>query len=82
MFDWDVLKHRIPESVQFYIGDLPMYIFLIPTHPYIRLLYKNTPYIDFVLLRHYSVSTSVLFIQPKYFTTKLSLASGAADFNR
>ena len=28
MFLWGVLKRRIPESVRFCIGDLPMYIFL------------------------------------------------------
>ena len=27
MFVWDVLKHGVPESVQFCIDDLPMYIF-------------------------------------------------------
>ena len=34
MFDWGVLKCRVPESVRFCIGDLPIYTFLIPTHPY------------------------------------------------
>ena len=34
MFDWGVLKRGVPESVRFCIGDLPMYTFLIPTHPY------------------------------------------------
>ena len=34
MFVWGVLKRGIPESVRFCIGDLPMYIFFIPTHPY------------------------------------------------
>ena len=34
MFGWSVLKRGIPESVQFCIGDLPMYTFLVPTHPY------------------------------------------------
>ena len=33
MFVWGVLKRGIPESVWFCIGDLPMYIFFIPTHP-------------------------------------------------
>ena len=34
MFDWGVRKRGVPESVWFCIGDLPMYIFLIPTYPY------------------------------------------------
>ena len=34
MFVWGLLKRGIPESVRFCIGDLPMYIFFIPTHPY------------------------------------------------
>ena len=34
MFGWDVLKRGVPESVRFYIGDLPIYIFFILTHPY------------------------------------------------
>ena len=34
MFDWGVLKRGVPESVRFCIGDLPMYTFLVPTHPY------------------------------------------------
>ena len=34
MFDWGVLKCGHPKSVWFYIDDLPMYTFLIPTHPY------------------------------------------------
>ena len=29
-----VLKHEVQESVRFWTGDLPIYIFLIPTHPY------------------------------------------------
>ena len=29
MFGWGVLKHGVPKSVQFCIGDLPMYIFLV-----------------------------------------------------
>ena len=33
-FDWGVLKCGVPESEQFYIGNLPMYTFLISTHPY------------------------------------------------
>ena len=32
MFGWDVLKREVPESVRFCIGDLPMYIFFVPTH--------------------------------------------------
>ena len=36
MFDWGVLKRGVPESVRFCIGDLPMYTFLIPTHPYLE----------------------------------------------
>ena len=35
---WSVLKHRVPESIRFCIGDLPMYIFLILTRPYILLI--------------------------------------------
>ena len=35
MFDWGVLKRGVPESVQFCIGDLPMYTFLVPTLPYL-----------------------------------------------
>ena len=35
MFDWAVLKRRVPELVQFCIGDLPMYTFLVPTPPYL-----------------------------------------------
>ena len=34
MFDWGVLKRGVPESVRFCIGDIPMYTFLVPTHPY------------------------------------------------
>ena len=34
MFDWGALKRGVPESVWFCIDDLPMYTFLIPTHPY------------------------------------------------
>ena len=34
MFDWGALKRGVPELVQFCIDDLPMYTFLIPTHPY------------------------------------------------
>ena len=34
MFGWGVLKHGVLESVRFCMGDLPMYTFLIPTHPY------------------------------------------------
>ena len=33
MFGWGVLKRGIPELVRFCIGDLPMYTFLVPTHP-------------------------------------------------
>ena len=42
MFDWGVLKRGVPESVRFCIGDLPMYTFLIPTHPYYQV---STSYI-------------------------------------
>ena len=34
MFDWGVLKRGVPESVRFCFGDIPMYTFLVPTHPY------------------------------------------------
>ena len=34
MFVRGLLKRGIPESVRFWIGDLSMYIFFIPTHPY------------------------------------------------
>ena len=34
MFDWGVLKRGVPNSVRFCIGDLQMYIFFIPTHPW------------------------------------------------
>ena len=34
MFVWGVLKHGVLISVWFLIGDLPMYIFFISTHPY------------------------------------------------
>ena len=36
MFDWGALKRGVPKSVRFCIDDLPMYTFLIPTHPYIK----------------------------------------------
>ena len=36
MFDWGVLKRGVPESVRFCIGNLPMYTFLVPTHPYLK----------------------------------------------
>ena len=36
MFVWGELKRGVPNSVRFCIGDLPMYIFLIPTHPYLK----------------------------------------------
>ena len=32
MSSWGVLKRGVPKSVRFCIGDLLMYIFLIPTH--------------------------------------------------
>ena len=31
-----VLKCGVPESARFYIGDLPMYTFLVQTHPFIE----------------------------------------------
>ena len=34
MFDWGVLKYRVPESVRFCIVDLSMYTFLVPSHSY------------------------------------------------
>ena len=34
MFVWGVLKLGVPNSVRFCMGDLPMYIFFIPPHPY------------------------------------------------
>ena len=34
MFVWGVLKLQVPNLVRFCIGDLPMYIFFIPTHPW------------------------------------------------
>ena len=34
MFGWGVLKHGIPESVRFCIGDLLMYTVLRGTNPY------------------------------------------------
>ena len=33
MFDWDVLKRGVPESVMFCIGKFLMSTFVIPTHP-------------------------------------------------
>ena len=36
MFGWGVLKRGVPESVRFCIGDIPMYTFLVPTHPYCK----------------------------------------------
>ena len=33
MLGWGVLQCGILESVWFWIGDLPMYTFLVPTHP-------------------------------------------------
>ena len=33
MFGWGVLKRGVQESVRFCTGDLPMYTFLVPTHP-------------------------------------------------
>ena len=42
MFVWGVLKHGVPKSVRFCIGDLPMYIFFIPTHPqYLQVIFMN-----------------------------------------
>ena len=42
MFVWAVLKRGIPESVQFCIGDLPMYIILYRPIPSIKYLgYSN-----------------------------------------
>ena len=35
MFDWGELKRGVPNSVRFCIGDIPMFIFFIPTHPYL-----------------------------------------------
>ena len=35
MFVYGLLKRRVPELVRFSIGDLPMYTFLILTHPYL-----------------------------------------------
>ena len=37
MFDWGALKFGVLESVRFCIGDIPMYTFLVPTHPYSQL---------------------------------------------
>ena len=37
MFVWGVLKRGVPNSVRFCIGDLLIYIFFIPTHPYFHL---------------------------------------------
>ena len=36
MFGWGVLKCRVPDSVQFCTVDLPVYIFLKLTHPYVE----------------------------------------------
>ena len=36
MFGLGVLKRGILESVRFCIGDLPMYRFLVPTHPRLK----------------------------------------------
>ena len=44
MFVWGELKLGVPNSVWFCIGDLPMYIFLIPTHPYLLLLLEVWDY--------------------------------------
>ena len=38
MFDWGILKRGVPKSVRFCIGDLPMFTFFIPTHPYLKVL--------------------------------------------
>ena len=35
MFVWGVLKRGVPELVRFCIGDLPMYTFMTPAHPYL-----------------------------------------------
>ena len=36
MFVWGELKRGVPNSVWFCIGDIPIYIFFIPTHPYLK----------------------------------------------
>ena len=50
MFVWGVLKHGVLNSVQFCIGDLPMYIFFISTHPYLKVskMPTETQFIDFL----------------------------------
>ena len=47
MFVWGVLNRGIPESVRFFIGDLPMYIFLcrlIPSSNYSEHLTVQSPF--------------------------------------
>ena len=41
MFDWGVLKRGVPESVRLCICDIPMYTFLVPTHPYFNIGLNN-----------------------------------------
>ena len=49
MFVWGVLKRGIPESVRFCIDDLPMYIFFIPTHPYLKPCITSTSLVNTLL---------------------------------
>ena len=44
MSGWGTLKRRVPKSVCFQIGDLPMYTFLVLTYSY--LLQHSKHYLD------------------------------------
>ena len=52
MFVWDELKRGVPESVRFCIGDLPMYIFFIPTHLYLKLVVLLGKHIGTLMFVH------------------------------
>ena len=56
MFVWGVLKRGIPESVRFCIGDLPMYIFFIPTHPKWKLTRMRVDHVKDLWICHGSAT--------------------------
>ena len=80
MFVWGLLKRGIPESVRFCIGDLPMYIFFIPTHPYIVLQNGNknsirdarTPQPGEIFFNTMRYRSSVTVQSTRYFQSSIS----------
>ena len=52
MFSWCVLKHGVPESVWFCIGDFPRYTFLVPTYLKYQVMCKSPQYVQFIIAEH------------------------------